>query len=138
MRLVLDTNTVVSGFLWQNAPRRVIDAVIEGRIELTTSAALIEELTGVLGRAKFSRKIAEHGVSISALVDRYAKLARLITPALIGRVVSDPDDDKVLACALAAQADLIVSGDSRVRSLKTYHGIRIVNVTGALALIPKP
>ena len=54
-------------FLWQNASRRVIDAVIEGRIELATRAAPIEELTDVLGRAKFSSKIAEQGVSIGAL-----------------------------------------------------------------------
>ena len=116
----------------------MVEAAIAGRIELATSAALIEELTDVLGRAKFSRKIAEHGVSVSALVDRYTKLAKIITPAQIGRVLADPDDDAVLACALAAGADPIVSGDKRVRNLKTYHGIRIANASAAFGLIPKP
>ena len=60
-------------------------------------------------------------------------------PDSVPRVVpNDPDDDHVFACALAAGADLIVSGDKRVRNLKTYHGIRVASTTEALALIPKP
>lgn len=137
MKLVLDTNTVISGFLWQQAPRRLIDAAIEGRIVLVTSAVLIDELTSVIRRTKFSRKISEQGVSVSALLDRYTNLADLVTPARIRRVVlADADDDAVLACALAAQADLIVSGDKRLRNLKSWHGMRITNATEALTLIP--
>ena len=60
-------------------------------------------------------------------------------PASISAVVlDDPDDDHVLACAFAAQADLIVSGDSHLLNLKTYHRIRIVSAAEALALITKP
>lgn len=136
MKLVLDTNTVISGFLWKQAPRRLIDAAIEGRIVLTTSAVLIDELTSVIRRAKFSRKISEQGVSVSALLDRYTNLADLVTPARIRRVVlADADDDAVLACALAAQADLIVSGDKHLRNLKSWQGMRITNAAEALTLI---
>ncbi len=136
MKLVLDTNTVISGFLWQQAPRRLIDAAIEGRIVLVTSAVLIDELAGVLRRAKLSRKISEQGVSVSALLDRYTNLADLVTPARIRRVVlADADDDAVLACALAAQADLIVSGDKHLRNLKSWQGMRITNAAQALTLI---
>ncbi len=133
MKLVLDTNTVISGFLWRKAPRLIIDAAVEGRIELATSTALIDELTRVIARTKFSRKISEHGVSARALVERYAKLAELIAPALIRRTVPhDADDDHVLACALAARADCIVSGDRHLLNLKHYHGMRIINAAEAL------
>ena len=54
MRVVLDTNTVVSGFLWGEAPRALIEAAVEERIELFTCAALIEELAGILPRQKFA------------------------------------------------------------------------------------
>ena len=75
-------------------------------------------------------------VSISALLDRYTKLADQVTPARIRRVVlTDADDDAVLACALAAQADLIVSGDKHLRNLKSWQGMRITNAAQALTLI---
>ena len=87
MKLVLDTNTVVSGFLWRNAPRLIIDEAVEGRITLATSTVLVDELAEVISRAKFARKIAEQGLSVSALLDRYTKLAARVTPARIRRVV---------------------------------------------------
>ena len=133
MKLVLDTNTVVSGFLWREAPRHLLDAAVEGRITLATSTVLIDELAEVIGRAKFARKIAEQGLSVGALLDRYTKLASRVTPARIRRVVpADADDDHVLACALAAQADWIISGDAHLLNLKHYQGMRIVNAAQAL------
>lgn len=133
MKLVLDTNTVISGFLWRKAPRLIIDAAMQGRIQLITSSALIDELARVIARRKFSRKIAEQGVPASGLLEHYAKLAVFITPAQIRRTVpQDADDDHVLACAFAARADWIVSGDAHLLNLKHYQGIRIINATEAL------
>ena len=139
MRVVADTNTIVSALLWKGPPRVLLDAAREGRTSLYTSASLLEELAQVLLRPKFAKRIAASRMSAEWLVRRYARLTQRIVPAEIGPTVAgDPDDDAVLACALAAQADLIVSGDKRVRNLKTYHGIRIASVTETLALIPKP
>jgi len=139
VRVVADTNTIVSGLLWKGAPRALLDAARESRVSLYTSAALLDELVEVLPRAKFAKRVAASKMSIERLARRYARLAQRIVPAEIKPTVAgDPDDDAVLACALAAQADLVVSGDKRVRNLKTYHGIRIVGVNEALALIRKP
>lgn len=138
MRVVADTNTIVSGLLWQGAPRALLDAAREGRISLYTSATLLEELAQVLPRAKFAKRVAASRMSIARLVRRYARLAQRIVPADISPAVpGDPDDDAVLACALAAQADLIVSGDDRMRNLKHYHRIPIVNVSQAIEIIAK-
>ncbi|OFZ86350.1 MAG: putative toxin-antitoxin system toxin component, PIN family [Betaproteobacteria bacterium RIFCSPLOWO2_12_FULL_62_58] len=139
MRAVADTNTVVSGLLWYGAPRTFLDTARAGAISLYTSGALLAELADVLPRAKLAKRVAASGMSVKELARRYALLAQRITPAEIDPVVlADADDDAVIACALAARADLIVSGDKRVRNLKTYHGIRIVGVNEALALIAKP
>ena len=135
MRLVLDTNTVVSGLLWNNAPARLIDEGLQGRVELLTSEALLLELEDVLPRSKFARRLAASGFSVPQLVARYAVLARTVAPASIARVSPDPDDDHVLACALAARADLIVSGDSDLLNLKTFQGIPIVAAAAALTRI---
>ena len=57
----------------------------------------------------------------------------MIVPASITPAIArDPDDDQVLACALSAQAELIVSGDHALLNLKTYHGIGIVDASEAL------
>ena len=106
MRVVLDTNTVVSGFLWDNQPRALIDAAIDERIQLFTCAALIEEIAGILPRQKFAQRLAEKQLSIPALIERYSALAEIIEPAILsGPLSPDPDDDVVLATALAAKAE---------------------------------
>ena len=133
MRVVLDTNIVVSGLLWHRAPRALLDVARETKIDLFTSAWLLDELSDVLPRAKLQAKVRASGLSSSELLTGYAQLARLVLPASVPPVVlSDPDDDHVLACALAARADLIVSGDSDLLTLKSYQGIPILAPARAL------
>ena len=136
MRVVLDTNTVVSGFLWGEAPRALIEAAVEERIELFTCAALIEELAGILPRQKFAQRLAQKQLSIPALIERYSALAEIVEPAtLSGPVSPDPDDDVVLATALAAHAELIVSRDKHLHNLKHFHRMPILNAADALHYI---
>ena len=133
MRLVLDTNVVAAGLLWQGTPNRLIEQAFEGNIELATTPALLVELEGILPRAKFARQIAKQSLSIAGLVLRYAELAQLVhAPRIAPVVLADPDDDQVLACAIAAKADLVVSGDSHLLKLGQYQGIPIVNAAEAL------
>jgi putative PIN family toxin of toxin-antitoxin system len=97
---------------------------------------LLDELLDVLPRKKFARKLATTSLTVAQLVSRFAALATRVVPANItARIQSDPDDDAVLACALAAKADLIVSGDTDLLELKHYHQIQIVTPAAALILI---
>ena len=133
MRLVLDTNTALSGLLWGGTPGRLIDAAEAGRIELASSAALLAELQGVLWREKFAKQLTRRGLTVAHVFDGYAALVVIVTPAVIELTITrDPADDQVLAAALAAQADLIVSGDAHLLDLKIFHGIEIV--TAAIAV----
>jgi predicted nucleic acid-binding protein len=79
--------------------------------------------------------LASREISPAFLMQRYGMLAELVKPQVIERTVRDPDDDAVLACALAAQTDLIVSGDSDLLTLQEYEGIRIVNAATVIELI---
>jgi putative PIN family toxin of toxin-antitoxin system len=98
MRVVADTNTVVSGLLWTGAPRKVLDAARKGLIQLFTSAALLVELEDVLGRDKLAKRLALINISPPELVVGYAALATPVTPLTIAPVIlEDPDDDAVLA-----------------------------------------
>lgn len=123
MRVVADTNIVVSGLLWQGNPRRVLDAAREGTIDLFTSAALLIELEDVLSREKFTNRLETAGVTPHDLVLGYASLASVIEPATIEPVVlDDPDDDAVIACAVAVQGKIIVSGDRPFIRLEAVSG----------------
>ena len=138
MRLVLDTNTVVSGLFWGGLPGQLLDAARAGKVELYTSPALLGELARVLRRRKFSTRVERLSASVDELIEGYGELAQFVRPAAISPVVlADPEDDHVLACALAAKADFIVSGDSHLLSLKTYQGIAIVGAVEALARLPQ-
>ena len=137
MRLVADTNTVISGLLWHGAPRRLLDAARAGKVSLFTSAALLVELDDTLSRAKFAERLERAGVTRRVLVRGYATLAAVIKPAAIPQaVLADPDDDAVLACAVAAQAQAVASGDRHLLNLKTYQDIPILTVNELLALLP--
>lgn len=133
MRLVLDTNIAISGLLWGGAPGRLIDSAAGGRVELVSSVALLTELHGVVSREKFARRLTQRGFSASDVFEGYAALVVIVTPALIAPTIArDPADDQVLAAALAAHADLIVSGDAHLLDLKAFHNIEIVTAARAI------
>ena len=122
--------------LWSGPPHQLLNAVRERRITLYSSTALVAELAEVLARERFSRRLRSANVSAIELLADFAQLARLVIPAEIGPTVTgDPDDDQVLACALAAEAQVIVSGDKSLRNLKTYQRMPIVGAGEALAMI---
>jgi uncharacterized protein len=129
MNIVLDTNTVICGLFWKGAPRQVLDLARSGTFTLFTSPELLAELGKVLERQKFSTRLVQANISIEELVLGYASLAITVRPHKIAAVIkADPDDDKVLACAKTANAEIIASGDSHLLDLKEYEGIKIMTV----------
>ncbi|MSQ72665.1 MAG: putative toxin-antitoxin system toxin component, PIN family [Betaproteobacteria bacterium] len=139
MRVVLDTNVVVSALLWGGMPKKLLELASEGAIDLTTSDTLLEELGRTLNRAKFSAKLVEHRTSAGEIVRKYRDRAVVVVvTALPTLVLRDPNDHHVIASAIAADAELLVTGDRDLLTLKTYRVIRIVNVAEALELIGRP
>jgi len=133
-RIVPDTNIVVSGLLWRGNPRRILDAARDGIIELYTSPVLLEELEDVLSCEKFAHRLAAANVTVQDLVSGYSALATVVEAEPIEPVILvDPDDDAVLACALSANAEVIVSDDNDLLNLKEHKEIRILTATEFLA-----
>ena len=129
MRVVFDTNVVVSGFLWSGAPHQALRIATERRVDAITSEALVDELRDVLKRDKF-HKFREHlQKTPEQLVADYLRYTNVIEPAVIPKdAVRDVKDVKVLAAAVGGQATYIVSGDEDLLSLKSYAGILTLNV----------
>jgi putative PIN family toxin of toxin-antitoxin system len=136
VRVVLDTNVVISGMLWGGSPRQILDLARLHQITLYTSIPLLSEFEAVLKRPKFADRLCAAAVKPDTLVLGYASLANVIhSPPPIAAVCRDPSDDDVLACAKAAQANLVVSGDFDLIAVGQYCGIQIVNVANAIARI---
>ena len=136
MRVVADTNTVISAFLWGGPPAGVLAAARDGRITLYASPILIAELEDVLARAKFSSRIAQIGSSIPELLVGYRALVTLVRPVAVSPTAREPDDDHVLACAVGADAAIIVTRDRDLLDLGTFSDIRILLAHDALAAFP--
>lgn len=141
MRFVIDTNLLVSAVISNGLPRQLLDAARAGEFELCTSEVLLAELLDVLGRGKFANRLAQAGLQPQAFTDDLRRLGVVVAPTRVPRVVpTDPDDDHVLAAALAGAVDLIVSGDLRdLLPLGSYAGIPIVTARQAWERIaPQP
>jgi predicted nucleic acid-binding protein len=97
-------------------------------VELFSSAVLLDELAYTLGYSKFAGRIEAFGTSIAALVAQYTALVSLVAPAGVPRVVADDaDDDHVIAAAVAARAEVIVTGDRKhLLPIGSHQGIAIV------------
>lgn len=138
-RWVVDTNVLVSAFLWQGTPARVIELSGEQEVQLFTSRALLDELAATLAKKKLAKYVAATGLSVDQLLTNYRRIVTLVTARqLDARVSRDADDDTVLACALAARADLVVSGDDDLLSLKSFNGIPIATAAQAIKRLYPP
>ena len=136
MRLVVDTNVLVSAFLWQGTPGRLIEQAGEKEIKLFTSRTLLDELATTLAKKKLAKPVLATGLTPDQILRNYRRLVTLVTARqFLQQVSRDADDDIVLACALAASADLIVSGDDDLLVLKDFQGIPIVTAAQAVARI---
>jgi putative PIN family toxin of toxin-antitoxin system len=133
VRVVLDTNVVASALLWGGTPERLIELTGEGSLECFTSEALLAELAAILGRPKFAQKLRQKNLSGTEIVARYREIAETVDTAPIEETaLRDPDDAAVLACALAARAKAIISGDDDLHALGSYQGIPVFSPADCL------
>ncbi len=129
MRIVLDTNLLVSGVISSGGvPRQLLEAARANVFELCTSEVLLAELLEVLSRDKFTTRLAQAGLTPEGIAGEVRRIAVVVSPTSVPRVIArDADDDHVLAAALAGGVDLIASGDKKhVLPLGSYQGIPIV------------
>jgi putative PIN family toxin of toxin-antitoxin system len=131
LRVVLDTNVLVSALVGHGKPRRLLFKLIEEH-EIISSKQMLAELEGVLSRDRFKftrRQIEEFLV----ILFRGSTMVTVAEPP--EAITEDPDDDMVLATASEGQAEYIVSGDRHLLKLGEYQGIKIAAVKEMLELL---
>ena len=137
MKLVVDTNTIISGSLWHGPPARLISAALAGQAQMFLSLPMLLELQETLQLPKFAQRLAGQSETPVSMAARFraacheAAPARIVPPAEL----RDPDDLHVLACAVSAEADAIVTGDKDLLTLGSFAGIPIMDAAEALKLL---
>jgi hypothetical protein len=137
IRVVLDANVLVSAYLnVSGKPAKIFSLSREKRIEICLSPQIISEITETLLKPRLVKIHKGNQREVLIFAEALSGIAT-ITPGLIevDAVEADPDDNKILACAIEAHADFIISGDHHLTDLKEYKNIRIVNPDTFLKLI---
>lgn len=124
IRVVLDTNVYISALMFGGLPGELLDLAFAGEFLLVTSPVLLDELEEKL-RFKFGVETAD----VDLIRGRLERIAEIVSTASVLSVIKDdPDDDRVLECAMVGRADTVVSGDRHLLKLAAFEGIQIVTV----------
>jgi putative PIN family toxin of toxin-antitoxin system len=123
VKVVLDTNVLISGIFFSGPPYLILKAWREGRVDLALSREIFEEYSQTV------RILSENfpPIDLHAILTLIEKEAEFYeADSLPSQVCSDPDDDKFLACALASHADVIVSGDKHLLKVSGFQGVQVL------------
>ena len=121
--IVLDTNVLISAIAFEGKSREVFSRVLKGQMQLAISEDILGEMEGVLSGKKFKypKEI------IRSIRHALEDLPECVIPQKeVKRIKKDPDDNRILECAVEAKAHFIISGDNHLLELKQYRNIRII------------
>lgn len=122
MRIVIDTNLVISGVFFGGYPKKIIEIVKEGKIKCYATLEIVEEYKEIIEEMIIRKQGNFNAERFNMFTDKL----QITEPADILPICRDPDDDKFIACAKAASAKYIVSGDKDLLCLEKYDDIEII------------
>lgn len=139
IKIVIDTNVFISGFLWKGNPAKIFGLARKGEIKICVSEEIIEEFEKVLSYPKFQSRLRLIEKTAEKIIEEFLEIVKLYPSAKLPRpvIIEDPPDDKFLACAITSQASFIASGDKHLLKLKQFRGISIVSPKEFLKIIKK-
>lgn len=123
MDVILDTNVYISGIFWSGPPYEILKAWQNRKINLVVSQEILDEYDRV------SKALSEQypNIDLSSFIELLAINSKMYAPLKLTEQISrDPDDDKFVACALAANVKFIISGDKDLLTISGYQGINII------------
>src|SRR3989338_10777339 len=127
LKLVLDTNTIISAFFWEGNEAELFRKIEQGKAKLYVTSEILKEVEEVIKRPKFREVMDNANLTHAQVIQKIGSLSHLIiAPKLNIKVCRDEKDNKFLECAENAKADHIISGDDDLLSLKEYKGIPII------------
>lgn len=135
-KVVLDANVWVSALLWGGKPAEIVRAVEDGKVCIVTSEEIIGEISQVLNYPKLRKVYQAAGLRHENLIEAVLKVVKFVKVTEKVNVVAEhPADDKFIECALAADAEYIVSGDKHLLKIGEYKKTRILSVNEFLVVL---
>ena len=135
MRVVLDVNVWISALLWGGIPAQLLHLAKSQEITIFSSEDLLEELEVTLNRSKFIRQLQKRGYSVNELIAVTRGFSEQCSTILINvPELRDPKDNKIIAAALTAEAEVLITGDLDLLTLQEFSGIRILTPTDFINL----
>ncbi len=133
MRVVADTNVLVSGSLWSGDSYTLLKKADAGEFRLLISEDIIREFSKVLDYKEIRQKIAKYGLEFNPTIERIISFSEFVTVKnRLDIVKDDPSDNRILECAQSGGAGLIVTRDKHLLTLREFEGIKIVDPKQAL------
>jgi putative PIN family toxin of toxin-antitoxin system len=133
MKVVVDTNVLVSAMGWPGNARDLLRMAANGTLTIIISEDILAEYIEVISRDKFAYLEKRAVKRFLQVMSRYVRVAK--TTSTVKVIAEDSADDKVLACAKTVRADLIATGDTHLLRLGRWSGIRIVTPREAVDII---
>ena len=122
MNIVVDTNIIISGIFFGGNPKRIINAILNSKVNAYISKEILNEYFEIINEMMFSKGESIDLSFISLLIDRF----NIIETTSKIDISRDPDDNKFIECAVDSNSIYIVSGDDDLLSIKNYHNIEII------------
>ena len=137
MIVVLDTNVFVSALLSPaGPPAEIIHHWEANEFDVVISTHLLRELEGALGYPRVVKYLKLTQEEIRTFLKNLATIATVVEPELrLAVIEKDPDDNRILECAVAGNASYIITGDKHLLEIKEYQGIVILSPAGFLTLL---
>lgn len=131
MKIVLDTNVYISAAILGRVCEEIIQTCRFSNLEVFISKDIINEL-----KDKLSRKFLWQNEQIIMFLESILEFCEVVkADEGIHYIKDDPDDDRILECAVTANCDFIISGDNHLLNLKSYKGIKILNPADFLLIL---
>lgn len=125
MRVIVDTNVVISGVFFGGYPRKILKAIVAQELSACASESIVEEYLDVVDEM-IGRRQGHLNRDLLAPLINALEIIKCESKVTICR---DPDDNKFLECAIDAKASYIISGDKDLLTINAYRGIHIFSAS---------
>ena len=124
MRIVADTNLLIASIFWDGPPYKIVQRALDGLVQIVASQMILNEVRKVLTDPREKFQLSEQ--EIDDIIQGILLYVTVVEPKTFLSVVRDPKDDPIIACAIDARAEFIVTRDNDLLDLKEYCGIKII------------
>lgn len=136
LKLVLDTNTIISAFFWEGNEAELLRKIEQGKAKLYVTIEILKEVEEVIKRSKFNEVMRKANLTLDQIMQKIVSLSHLVIASKLNiKACRDEKDNKFLECAESSKADYLISGDEDLLSLKEYKGITIIRTWRILQLL---